>query len=42
MSITIADAANHTPSLFAAVLAAVFRTFDVLHDAQWRAPWDRA
>lgn len=40
MTITISTAATHTPSLFAAMIAAVMQAFDALHDAQWRAPWD--
>ncbi len=39
MTIAISATAAHTPSLFAAVIAAVMQTFEALHDAQWRAPW---
>ncbi len=39
MTIMTATAATHTPSLFAAIIAAVMQAFDALHEAQWRAPW---
>ena len=39
MTISISATATHTPSLFAAVIAAVMQAFDALHDAHWRAPW---
>lgn len=42
MTTAYATVATHRPSLFAALLAAVMPAFSALHDAQWRAPWDRA
>ncbi len=42
MTTTFAAAAAHRPSLFAAAIAAIAQAFDVLHDAQWRAPWNDA
>ncbi len=40
MSFYSSAAVRYTPTLFADLTALVIEAFNVLHDIQWRAPWD--